>query len=66
MAIYGAPNVQNMLGLNQAMHVHVLGRHLHCIIILHPHYIMLIIEPRILTNFEYIVQFLLNTYLFGV
>ena len=31
MAIYGSPSIHNMLGLRLAMHVHVLGRHVHCI-----------------------------------
>ena len=26
-----APSIHNMLGLSWAMHVHVLGRHVHCI-----------------------------------
>ena len=31
MAIYGAPSIHIMSSLSRAMHVHVLGRHVHCI-----------------------------------
>ena len=31
MVIYGAPRMHNMPSLSWAMHVYVLGRHVHCV-----------------------------------